>query len=78
MAKKKLKLKSIKDIKESVKKEKKKKDYENKSKFVNTSSGTIFDSINKNALESIKLNVHDSTIQNHIVNTILFLLLKSL
>ena len=42
----------------------------NKSKFVNTSSGTIFDSINKNALESIKLNVHDSTIQNHIVNTI--------
>ncbi len=50
----------------------------NKSKFVNTSSGTIFDSINKNALESIKLNVHDSTIQNHIVNTILFLLLKSL
>ena len=35
MAKKKLKLKSIKDIKESVKKEKKKKDYEKKSKFGN-------------------------------------------
>ncbi len=50
----------------------------NKSKFLTSSAGTIFDSINKDALESIILDIHSEKEQNHIVNTISFLLLKSL
>ncbi len=50
----------------------------NKSKFLTSSAGTIFDSINKDALESIVLDIHSEKEQNHIVNTISFLLLKSL
>lgn len=50
----------------------------NKDKFLTSSAGTIFDSINKDALESIVLDVHSEIEQNHIVNTISFLLLKSL
>lgn len=46
----------------------------NKSKFITSSAGTIFDSINKNSLESIELYIHDDEIQKHIVNTISFLL----
>ncbi len=50
----------------------------NTNKFITSSAGTIFDSINKEALESIELNVHDDKMQEHIVNTISFLLLKFL
>lgn len=50
----------------------------NKAKFLTSSAGTIYDSINKDALESVYLNIHSEDIQNHIVNTISFLLLKSL
>jgi type I restriction enzyme S subunit len=42
----------------------------NTNKFITSSAGTIFDSINKEALESIELNVHDDKMQEHIVNTI--------
>lgn len=44
----------------------------NKHNFLTSSAGTIFDSINKDALESIKLDVHTEQEQRHIVNTILF------
>ena len=50
----------------------------NKNKFLTSAAGTIFDSINKDALESIVLDVHSEDEQKHIVNTISFLLLKSL
>ncbi|MCI6107218.1 MAG: restriction endonuclease subunit S [Candidatus Faecimonas sp.] len=50
----------------------------NTNQFITSSVGTIFDSINKEALESVELNVHDDKMQNHIVNTISFLLLKFL
>lgn len=49
-----------------------------KHKFLASAAGTIFDSINKDALESIILDIHSEDEQNHIVNTISFLLLKSL
>lgn len=52
--------------------------YANKRKFLTSSAGTIFDSINKDALENIVLNIHTQEEQHHIVNTISFLLLKSL
>ena len=52
--------------------------YANRSKFLTSSAGTIFDSINKDALENIVLNIHTQEEQHHIVNTISFLLLKSL
>lgn len=52
--------------------------YANKNKFLTSSAGTIFDSINKDALENIVLNIHTQEEQHHIVNTISFLLLKSL
>lgn len=44
----------------------------NKHNFLTSSVGTIFDSINKDALESIKLDIHTEQEQRHIVNTILF------
>lgn len=50
----------------------------NKDKFLTSSAGTIYDSINKDALGSVLLDVHSIDLQNHIVNTISFLLLKSL
>ena len=50
----------------------------NKPTFISSSAGTIFDSINKEALESIQLFVHSTEEQLHIVNTISFLLLKFL
>lgn len=50
----------------------------NRRKFLTSSAGTIFDSINKDALESISLIVHNTEEQRHIVNTTSFLLLKSL
>lgn len=50
----------------------------NKHNFLTSSAGTIFDSINKDALESIVLKVHSKDEQRHIVNTISSLLLKSL
>lgn len=43
----------------------------NKHNFLTSSAGTIFDSINKDALESIKLDIHTEQEQRHIVNTIL-------
>lgn len=49
-----------------------------KSKFLNSSAGTIFDSINKDALESIVLDIHSENDQNHIVDTTSSLFLKSL
>ena len=52
--------------------------YANKREFLTSSAGTIFDSINKDALENIVLNIHTQKEQHHIVNTISFLLLKSL
>lgn len=42
----------------------------NRNKFLSTSTGTIFDSINVKQLESITLLVHSHKIQNHIVDTI--------
>ena len=50
----------------------------NRGKFLTSAAGTIFDSINKDALESISLTVHNTEEQRHIVNTTSFLLLKSL
>lgn len=50
----------------------------NKHTFLSSSAGTIFDSINKDAIESIEINIHDEKAQRHIVNTISSLLLKSL
>ena len=50
----------------------------NKHNFLSSSAGTIFDSINKDALESIQIDVHDEKTQRHIVNTTSSLLLKSL
>jgi len=50
----------------------------NKENFLTSSAGTIFDSINKDALESIILDIHSEKEQKHIVNIISFLLLKSL
>jgi len=43
----------------------------NKHIFLTSSAGTIFDSINKDALESIQLDIHTEQEQRHIVNTIL-------
>ena len=48
----------------------------NRNKFIISSAGTIYDSINKDALETVVLDVHTNDHQNHIVNTISFLLLK--
>ena len=42
----------------------------NKEKFVLSSTGTIYDSINKNDLESVELNIHGACEQQHIVDTI--------
>lgn len=50
----------------------------NRSKFLTSSAGTIFDSINKDALASVQLDIHSGDEQLHIVNTISSLLLKSL
>ena len=50
----------------------------NRNKFITSSAGTIYDSINKDALGSVVLDIHTKDEQNHIVNTISFLLLKSL
>lgn len=44
----------------------------NRKKFFTSSTGTIFESINKDALFSIQLNIHSDNERNHIVNTILF------
>ena len=40
----------------------------NKHKFISNSSGTVYDSINKNSLESIELNIHTNDIQHSIVD----------
>lgn len=50
----------------------------NKDKCISSSTGTIYDSINKNALESLSFDIHSSEMQSHIVNTTSSLLLKSL
>lgn len=50
----------------------------NRTNFLFSSTGTIFDSINKNALEETQFNIHSNKDQLHIVNTISILLLKSL
>ena len=42
----------------------------NKSAFTSASSGTIYQSINKDKLCNVVLNVHDSSTQQHIVDTI--------
>ena len=42
----------------------------NKSAFTSESSGTIYQSINKDKLCNVILNVHDSSTQQHIVDTI--------
>ena len=42
----------------------------NKSVFIASSSGTIYDSINKDQLDNVKLNVHNDLEQRHIVDTI--------
>ncbi|MDD1373182.1 restriction endonuclease subunit S [Metamycoplasma hyosynoviae] len=42
----------------------------NKHIFLTSSVGTIFDSINKDALESVYLDIHKEQDQQHIVNTI--------
>ena len=42
----------------------------NKSAFTSASSGTIYQSINKDKLYNVVLNVHDSSTQQHIVDTI--------
>ena len=44
--------------------------YANSNKFSKNSTGTIFDSINKAQLQNVKLNVHNSSMQLYIVNTI--------
>ena len=41
----------------------------NKSAFTSSSSGTIYQSINKDKLCNVVLNVHDSSTQQHIVDT---------
>lgn len=41
----------------------------NKSAFISESSGTIYQSINKDKLCNVVLNVHDSSTQQHIVDT---------
>ena len=41
----------------------------NKSAFTSASSGTIYQSINKDKLCNVVLNVHDSSTQRHIVDT---------
>lgn len=41
----------------------------NKSAFTSESSGTIYQSINKDKLCNVILNVHDSSTQQHIVDT---------
>ena len=46
--------------------------YANKSTFIASSSGTIYDSINKDQLDNVKLKVHNDEEQRHIVDTILF------
>ena len=43
----------------------------NKHNFLTSSAGTIFDSINKDSLESIELDIHTEQEQRHIVNTTL-------
>ena len=40
----------------------------NKQKFLTSSCGTIFDSINKDSLENVELIIHSSYKQQHIVN----------
>lgn len=44
--------------------------YANKSTFIASSSGTIYDSINKDQLDNVKLKVHNDKDQQHIVDTI--------
>lgn len=44
--------------------------HSNKKKFLASSSGTIFSSINKNILENITLKIHANTEQQHIVDII--------
>lgn len=44
--------------------------YANKSTFIASSSGTIYDSINKDQLDNVKLKVHNDEEQRHIVDTI--------
>lgn len=43
----------------------------NKRKFIESSVGTIYDSINKDELGNVDLNIHDSSTQQHIVDSIL-------
>ena len=42
----------------------------NKNKFIESSVGTIYDSINKDELGNIELNIHSISTQQHIVDTI--------
>ena len=42
--------------------------YANKSTFIASSSGTIYDSINKDQLDNVKLKVHNDEEQRHIVD----------
>lgn len=42
----------------------------NKMIFSNLSTGTIYESINKDKIENTELLIHDSSIQQHIVDTI--------
>ncbi len=44
--------------------------FANKSTFIASSSGTIYDSINKDQLDNVKLEVYDIEEQRHIVDTI--------
>ena len=41
----------------------------NKRKFIESSVGTIYDSINKDELGNVDLNIHDSSTQQHIVDS---------
>lgn len=44
--------------------------YANKSTFTASSSGTIYDSINRDQLDNVKLNVHNDVEQRHIIDII--------
>lgn len=44
--------------------------------FTSNSTGTIFESINKAALENVYINIHSQTQQCHIVDTISFALIS--
>lgn len=42
----------------------------NKNKFLCSSTGTIYNSINKDDLKNVELMIHDMPMQNHIVDTL--------